>query len=634
MTDGANGQLVGGRYRLGPHLGSGGMGTVWRATDDLLHRDVAVKEVPIPHGLPDDEAERLRERYLREARAAARLRHAGVVGVYDVLPEPDRVWIVMEFIAARNLAEILRQDGPMSPERAAVLGLQVLDALDHAHRAGVLHRDVKPANVLVDHEERAVLTDFGVASVSGDASLTRTGHLVGSPAYLSPERLTGGTVGPPADLWALGCTLFAAVEGKSPFARDEHFAVITAITLEPVPPAHRAGNLGPVIAGLLDKDPGQRWDAVRTRAGLRRVADGRPVENLSATSWGTPPVTGDFWMPSDPGGPASGSAVVNGGPTAPVSGSAPVSGTAPISGTPAEYRLDAGSPGGEWSRSRPDWNQAPRVPDLSGPRPLAGSPGVDLTARQVSGGATRPASAPPSGPGPAPSKSGGSRVGLWLLAALVVVLLAGGAGVVARKNGWLDLSGGSTPTESPTATAPPTSGEPSSTAPTGKPTGKKFDGNLYSLTYPTTWNQYCLTDPGEIEKQEHSGCYFDQLAADQHTDDNTDLRRSPYVLVIVGDAKGRTPLEQLQGEETFAREKGAFPDYQRVALQEASYGDHQGAVLEFTHRGAVIDQPNRVRIFRFNDGDKFYEISLRSPQASYDDFLAGFEQIAGSLTPK
>ena len=613
VTDGANSQLVGGRYRLGAHLGTGGMGTVWRATDELLHRDVAVKEVPIPDGLPASEAERFRERYLREARAAARLRHAGVVGVYDVLPEADRVWIVMEYIEARNLAELLRQDGRMQPERAAALGLQILDALDHAHRAGVLHRDVKPANVMVCREEageRAVLADFGVASVSGDASLTRTGHLVGSPAYLSPERLTGGTVGPPADLWSLGCTLFAAVEGRAPFARDEQFAVITAITLEPVPPAPHAGNLSPVITGLLDKDPEQRWDAARTRAALRRVADGLPVESLSAASWGTPPVDSGqptWWMPSDP------------------SAAAPP--------TPQEYRIDPG-PQAEWS--------PPLVPDLSGPRPVSGGSVGYGPAHPVSGGTPRPAvsarpvsvppptygavAAPPSPAGPPAPEQRGSRLGLWLLAALLVVLVAGAAGVVARKNGWLDLSG-VTSTGSPTAS--PSVG--ASASPT-TPTGNLYRGDKYSLRYPETWSEYCMEDPAEIEKQGHDGCYFDQLTPAQHTDDNTDLRRSPYVLVIVGDASG-TPLRQLEGEEEIARAKGAFPEYSRVDLREQTYGGHRGAVLEFTHTGAVVNQKHRVRIFRFVENGKYYEISLRSPQASYEDYLPGFEQIAASLTP-
>lgn len=578
VTDGANGRLVGGRYRLGPHVGSGGMGTVFRAIDELLHREVAVKEIPIPQGLPAAESERLRERYLREARAAARLRHAGVVGVYDVLPEPDRVWIVMEYVKARNLAEILRQDGPLSPERAAGLGQQLLDALEHAHRAGVLHRDVKPANVLVcdepgEQHDRAVLTDFGVASVSGDASLTRTGHLVGSPAYLSPERLTGGTVGPPSDLWSLGCTLFAAVEGRAPFARDEQFAVITAITLEPVPLATRAGNLAPILTGLLDKDPEQRWEAIRTRTALRRVADGFAVEQLSATSWGSQPVAGDrptWWMPPD---------------------------RPPVAAHPTAGRPASGHPA------------------VGRPMPSARPPGWQ---GQTSVGYSS-VSAPPA-PSPQPNTRSGSRVGLWLLAAVLVVLLAGSAGVIAKKYGWLDLSGSATPQ--------PTSGG----APTPTLSATVYSSTGYELRYPATWNAFCVTDPAEIEAQGHRGCYFDQLTADKHTDANTELRRSPYVLVIVGTAKG-TALEQLTAEEAAARKLNAFPGYARVRMSDYTYGEHEGAVLEFTHTGKVITQPHRIRIFRFVNGDTFYEISLRAPEASYDDYLPGFELIAGSIEP-
>ncbi|HEV2087934.1 MAG TPA: serine/threonine-protein kinase, partial [Cryptosporangiaceae bacterium] len=278
-------RLVGGRYRLGEHLGSGGMGTVWCGRDELLERDVAVKEVVIPDGMPQVEGDKLRQRYLREARAAARLRHAHAVGVYDVLPEAGRVWIVMEYVEAKNLADVVRDTGPLSPQRAAQMGRHLLDALTAAHAAGVLHRDVKPANVLLS-EDRTVLTDFGVASVAGDPSLTGTGQVIGSPAYLSPERLMGQPAGPPSDLWSLGCTLYAAVEGAPPFLRDEPFAVITAITLEPVPPPRRAGHLAPVLAGLLEKDPAQRWDAARTRAALDRVAAGQAVE--ATAGWGSP----------------------------------------------------------------------------------------------------------------------------------------------------------------------------------------------------------------------------------------------------------------------------------------------------------------------------------------------------------
>jgi serine/threonine protein kinase len=298
------GEVVAGRYRLLNRLGSGGMGTVWRAEDELLERAVAVKEVCIPAGLPATEVERLRRRYLREARAAARLQHENVVVVHDVISEATRVWIVMELFDTRDLAAVVREDGPLSPVAAARIGLQMLAALTAAHGAGVLHRDVKPANVLICENGRAVLTDFGVASVTGDASITATGQLIGSPAYLAPERLTGGGTGPASDLWSLGCTLYAAVEGQSPFWRNEPFAILSAITVEAVPPPRSAGPLAPVLGGLLEKHQSERWNAERTRAALERVAAGREVEE--SRGWGAPalvepPEPGPADVPADPG---------------------------------------------------------------------------------------------------------------------------------------------------------------------------------------------------------------------------------------------------------------------------------------------------------------------------------------------
>jgi len=286
QTGSVEGEVVASRYRLTSRLSSGGMGTVWRAEDELLQRPVAVKEVGIPAGMPAREVDRLRQRYLREARAAARLRHENVVVVHDVISEASQVWIVMELFDTPDLAAIVREDGPLEPAAVARIGLQMLDALGAAHAAGVLHRDVKPANVLVCENGRAVLTDFGVASVTGDASLTVTGQLIGSPAYFAPERLTGGQVGPASDLWSLGCTLYAAVEGQSPFWREEPFEILTAITVEALPEPRLAGPLAPVIVGLLEKDQSQRWDAEHTRAALEQVVAGKVVE--TAPAWGAP----------------------------------------------------------------------------------------------------------------------------------------------------------------------------------------------------------------------------------------------------------------------------------------------------------------------------------------------------------
>ncbi|MCW2939727.1 MAG: serine/threonine protein kinase, partial [Actinomycetia bacterium] len=187
------GRLIARRYRLGETVGRGGMGTVFAAHDELLGRDVAVKEVVLPFGLTDEERETQYKRTFREARTAARLGHPGVVTVYDVVEEDGRPWIVMELIQTRNLDQVIKQDGPLHWGRAASIGRQMLGALHAAHEAGVQHRDVKPSNVLLAEGDRAVITDFGIAHATGDVTLTTTGLVMGSPAYIAPERARGRT---------------------------------------------------------------------------------------------------------------------------------------------------------------------------------------------------------------------------------------------------------------------------------------------------------------------------------------------------------------------------------------------------------------------------------------------------------
>jgi hypothetical protein len=272
------GSVLGRRYRLVSQIGRGGMGRVWRAHDDLLHRDVAVKEVIFPPGLSATDREVLFERTLREARSAARLSHPGIVTVHDVVEEDGRPWIVMEFVAARSLQEVIDAEGRLPVDRVADIGVQMLAALRKAHASGVLHRDVKPANVLLDTGGhggcRVVITDFGIARVEGDATLTQAGIVLGSPAYIAPERARGEPAGPAADLWALGATLYAACEGRSPHDRVEAMAALTAVLHEePELPRH-AGPLAPVLMALLVKDPARRMTSDQAAAGLARVARG------------------------------------------------------------------------------------------------------------------------------------------------------------------------------------------------------------------------------------------------------------------------------------------------------------------------------------------------------------------------
>ncbi|MEU3506847.1 serine/threonine-protein kinase [Streptomyces longwoodensis] len=315
------GRTVGGRYRLLERIGSGGMGTVWRAHDELVDREVAVKEPRLP-GEPGDESHRrAAHRLYREARAAARVDHPSAVSIHDVVAEEadgegaDPVvgaagldvlpWIVMELVRGESLQELLRR-GPLAPPEAARIGLAVLGALRAAHAVGIVHRDVKPANVLLGGHGRVVLTDFGIAHVQGEDSLTATGEFVGSLEFVAPERMSGRIAGPPSDLWSLGVLLYAAVEGWSPFRRTSLESTLAAILAADVPEPQRAGALGPLLTRLLVKDPALRPGAEEAEAALRAVADGtHPVresaEDAPATDAWPPPETptGDGLAPQE-----------------------------------------------------------------------------------------------------------------------------------------------------------------------------------------------------------------------------------------------------------------------------------------------------------------------------------------------
>ncbi|MER7843103.1 protein kinase [Kitasatospora sp. NPDC096077] len=288
QAQGSTGRLLAGRYRLNGVLGRGGMGTVWRAEDEMLGRTVAVKELRMNASVDEEEKHRLIVRTLREAKATARIRHSSAVTVFDVVDEDDRPWIVMELVESRSLADVVREDGPLAPGRAAEIALDVLGVLSAAHALGILHRDVKPSNVLIGDDGRVVLTDFGIASVEGDASVTSTGMLVGAPSYISPERARGQKPGPPADLWSLGGTLYAMVEGRPPYDRGSALATLTAVMTEELTAPTNAGPLLTVIEGLLEKDPAKRLDAAQTRSMLKRVVAEATVKAESTTEHAMP----------------------------------------------------------------------------------------------------------------------------------------------------------------------------------------------------------------------------------------------------------------------------------------------------------------------------------------------------------
>ncbi|GAA1952556.1 serine/threonine-protein kinase [Kitasatospora viridis] len=275
MDGGRAGRVIGERYRLVSALGEGGMGRVWRARDQALDCDVAVKELVLPTNLPAAERTERVLRAQREARNAARLRdHPNIITIHDIVMDGDAPWIVMELLQVRDLAQLIAEQGPLPVPRVAAIAAALLDALRAAHAAGITHRDVKPANVLITDGGRVVLTDFGIAVREADTALTATGEFIGSVEYIAPERARGGEGGPAADLFSLGATLYCALEGRPPFGRGHPAEVLTAVLFnDPAPPV-RSGPLGPLVLGLLAKDPARRLTAEQAAARLAGSAAG------------------------------------------------------------------------------------------------------------------------------------------------------------------------------------------------------------------------------------------------------------------------------------------------------------------------------------------------------------------------
>ncbi|WAE72468.1 serine/threonine-protein kinase [Streptomonospora nanhaiensis] len=269
---GPEGRLLKGRYQLVSEIARGGVGTVWRAVDLVIDREVAVKELRLPADLSRSERESLLQRTTREARVAGRLTHPSLVTVLDVVDEDDRPWIVMELVEASTLEELIQVGGALPYQRVAEIGLQLIDALKVAHTEGIVHRDVKPENVMISQAGRVVLTDFGLAAWNGESALSASGRIIGSPAYIPPERAKAGPVGPESDLWSLGATLYAAVEGHPPYDRKGYIKILRQEQLDEPAEAANAGPLAPVLAGLLRVEPGERLTAENATKMLRIAA--------------------------------------------------------------------------------------------------------------------------------------------------------------------------------------------------------------------------------------------------------------------------------------------------------------------------------------------------------------------------
>ncbi|MFI7500390.1 serine/threonine-protein kinase [Streptomyces sp. NPDC049687] len=462
------GLLLAGRYRLADSIGSGGMGRVWRAHDELLHRGVAIKELTAALYVSESEQAILLARTRAEARAAARINHSAVVTVHDVLEHDGRPWIVMELVEGRSLADAVKEDGRIEPVEAARIGLWVLRALRAAHSAGVVHRDVKPGNVLLSHDGRVLLTDFGIAQIEGDTTITRTGEVVGSVDYLAPERVRGQDPGPSSDLWALGATLYTAVEGRSPFRRTSPLTTLQAVVEEEAAEPRHAGPLGPVITALLRKDPATRPGTAETEQLLAEAAEGRRPSGAQA------------FVPTQYAGPGP-----YGGPDR---------GTSGTGGTGAPY-APAGTP------VRP---VVPAVGDAPTPAP----------------GATGPTAFGPAHPGAASAPAPRRRRPRTLALVVVLAALVGGGTAVAFQK-W-DASRGTTggtasdsASPSPSPTASGTGGTAGSWTPINDPLG-------FGLSLPdTSWKRSVFQDDGDLKQIDYSpdgGEHFVRIALDTSPD--------------------------------------------------------------------------------------------------------------------
>ncbi|MGI5377588.1 serine/threonine-protein kinase [Streptomyces sp. CA-251387] len=464
------GQLVSGRYRLADAIGSGGMGRVWRAHDEVLHRAVAIKELTAALYVSESDQERLLARTRAEARAAARINHSAVVTVHDVLEHDGRPWIVMELVEGYSLADAVKERGRVEPTEAARIGLWVLRALRAAHSAGVLHRDVKPGNVLISAEDgRVLLTDFGIAQIEGDTTITRTGEVVGSVDYLAPERVRGHDPGAASDLWALGATLYTAVEGRSPFRRTSPLGTMQAVVdEEPAEPQH-AGPLAPVITALLRKDPATRPGAAEAEQMLAEAAEGRRPSTAQAFV----PTQHTRYEPEARTGPGHTGATVHVGATVRTGQETPT-------GTP--------------------------YPPMAGPMTI-GRP-YDVTGTGAGTGAV-PARPP-------------KRRRLRTLALLVVLaaLAGGGTAVVLQKWGPQagDTSTSTAPSPSPTATkteGPGAGGAvPDSWERVEDPLG-------FSLYLPQGWKRKVVQDDGDLKQIDYTpdnGRHFVRIAVDRSPD--------------------------------------------------------------------------------------------------------------------
>ncbi|MFK4798674.1 serine/threonine-protein kinase [Streptomyces sp. MPA0124] len=592
------GRLVADRYRLGEAIGSGGMGRVWRAHDEVLHRTVAIKELTAALYVSESDQAILLARTRGEARAAARINHSAVVTVHDVLEHDGRPWIVMELVEGRSLADAVKEEERVEPREAARIGLWVLRALRAAHTAGVLHRDVKPGNVLLADDGRVLLTDFGIAQIEGDSTITRTGEVVGSVDYLAPERVRGHDPGPSSDLWALGATLYTAVEGRSPFRRTSPLTTMQAVVEEEAGEPRYAGALAPVISALLRKDPADRPDATEAEHLLAQAAEGRRPNEAQAyvpttRHTGPPPRAGDTVHQGIPGAP----------------------GTAGTHGT-----TTPGAPGGPGAPGPMGASTATPYPPVTGPTAV----GPAATGHTVPGYAATGAMSATAG-GVAPRRPRRARIRTLALVVAVAALIGAGTAVVLQQRDGSGASAGSDPTHAPSGSASPSASGKAGQGPGGAVPAdwvRRDDPLGFSLYLPANWQRRDFDgDSGELRQIDYTpdgGEHVIRISVDTAPDYS-----DPYA----------------HQQDLDAQLAGRLVGYRRIALERATYRDRDGSRWEYGWTALAKDTefpgPRRAvsQSYMSRDGVE-YALNMTGPAGDWATTQRRFKAVLQSWQEK
>ncbi|MFF7738733.1 protein kinase [Streptomyces sp. NPDC007984] len=639
------------------------MGRVWRAADEILDRQVAVKEMRID-GLDAEDSRTRRERTLREARATARIDHPNVVRVYDVVDEGERLWIVMELVAGRSLERILAESGPLSPGETARIGLGLVAALRQVHECGVLHRDIKPGNVLVENVDgvagsvrggdtrsgqgagvgrsdgagrgrRVVLTDFGIAAIQDAKALTMVGMLVGSPDYMAPERISGRPQGPPSDIWSLGATLCAALGGRSPFARDTTLATLHAVLYEEPELPSAAGPLRDVLTSLLTKEPSARPDLAALETALEPVAYPAPVSTPTPTPAPTPTVAVAVTTPeprSEPEPePAPGPETTLGGqqPSPQAQSRAPLLAPPQESPTPAYLPAprDPRRPAPVPEPHHHPVDPTPTTPPAKAPAPTSAPTPVSLTRAQAEterrphpAAPPMPPSELPGPPAPAAPRPPRPRRRMLLTAAAATLATAGTAVGILLPTTSGSPGGDDTPRAGSSASAPATPADA---------TGGTIGDTTPSPTVEGTTRPQTLPPGTHREAGGFAWATPDGWRRDVKTGAEVHYTSPDGAQELVGKSSlARGDL--LETWRTSERNAHQGQDYRKIRLEETTFRGHPAVVWEYTFTLKGVHW--HARLLGFNVTGKSYQVNTWYQEETEQEALATYEKVKDSFT--